>query len=129
MRCSPSMRMSPTVNGPCTVCACTFESRNWTASATSNPARNSSRTRRPDAISVASAQREAPLLRLKLRIDHDFPLIQMSCNIVIEGEAHQYHQQRYPDFLTEDLRALRQRAALDGFGQLIRDLAAVQQRH
>src|SRR6202050_2008333 len=127
MRCNPSTRMSPTVNGSSTACACSGTPRGWMASAIKPISRKSSRTRgRPHAISMGSAFDAAPHLRLKLEVDHDFPLVQMSGDIVIERDAHQEDQQGYPHLLTETLGSLRQRAPLDGFHQLIDHLTAVQ---
>src|SRR5277367_4200474 len=100
------------------------------AHATMPISRNLSRTRRrPHAISMGGACNAAPLLRLKLEVHHDFPLVQMSGDIVIEREAHQYDQQCYPHLLTKILRALRQGTSLDGFHQLINHLAAIEQRY
>src|SRR5271166_2923864 len=103
------MRMSPTVNVSCATCARTADPKGWMARATRQAKRNSSRTRqRPIANSI----------------DHDFPLIQMSCNIVIKGKAHQYDQERDSDLLPEQLGALGQRRALDCFDQLIDHLTS-----
>ncbi len=113
--------------GPCGAgCARTGALRGWKASATRQISRNSTRTREPHAIPMGSVFGTAPLVRRELDVGHDFPLVQMSGNIVIESEAHQYHQQGNPDLLTEILGALGQRAPLDGFHQLINHLPAVQ---
>ena len=81
------------------------------------------RTRRPHAISMGSG---APPQRRKLDVGHDVPLIQMSGNIVIKGEAHQYDQQGNSDLLAEILSPLGERTALDGFHQLINHLPTIQ---
>jgi hypothetical protein len=62
---------------------------------------------RPHAVSMGSACGKAPHARRKLEVDHDIPLVQMSGNVVIESEAHQYDQQGNPNLLTEALGALR----------------------
>ena len=87
-------------------CACTEAPMGWMASATKQI--KSIRTRgRPHAVSIGSACGTAPHARRKLEVDHDFPLVQMSGNVVIEGEAHQHDQQGNPNLLTEALGALR----------------------
>ena len=108
-------------------CARTDTPMGWMASASKQISRDLTRTRqRPHAVSMGSAGGTAPHSRRKLEIDHDFPLIQMSGDIVIESEAHQHHQQGNPHLLTEALGTLRQRAPFDGFHQLINHLPTVQ---
>src|SRR5271170_4415577 len=121
------MRMSPTIKVSSAAWACTVLQNSWLARASSNVRRNSSRTRqKPNAISMGTP-RATPLVRLELEIDHDFPLIQVSCDIVIKGQTHQHHHQRNADLLSEQLRALGNRTALDGFHRLINHLPPVEQ--
>lgn len=111
--------------GPCgTGCERTGIANGWMTSATRQISRISIRTRGgPHAISMGTA---APLAGRKLDVTHDFPLVQVSGNVVIECEAHQDDQQGNSDLLAETLGPLRERAPLDCFHQLISHLPAIQ---
>src|ERR1039458_8063807 len=110
MRCRPSTRISCTTKSSSALCC---------ASASSGA--------HSGAASEASAARNARQLACRVRLIKDAST-ELSRQIVEQRHAHQQHQQRHAELLTDGLEALRQRAALEPFDGLKDDLAAVKDR-
>src|SRR5262245_5498858 len=98
MRCSPSMRISPTVNSLVSIWA-------WAAGTASTAGMAAQMVRR-----IIDNSAEQPR------------------KIVVERKAHQHEQQHDADLLADRLCPLRQRTALRELGELIDDLPAVEDR-
>src|SRR5579862_4792709 len=106
MRCNPCTRMLLTVNSSLPTCC-------------------ASRAHGAMAKSRVAASARASARRLPMIKDAS---TELSRNVVEQGHAHQQHQQRDAELLTDGLEAFRQRAALEPLDGLKHDLPAVENR-
>src|SRR6266550_6223760 len=114
VRCTPSTRMSRTVNGS--------NAKAPAACMAAHSAISSARTTRSRGGAMACMVLER-LVRCGLRPS------EQAGDVIEQGKGHEHCEHGHADALTDFERAIGYRAALENFGEIIQQMPTVQERH